>query len=518
MKDSAASIARDAVAYNAAVMPRRLAVHDLWTDTRLNYAELDQRIAHCAGLLSGTLGTPFGQRVAMLARNSVEILVMHYACSRVGAIFQPLNWRLPGPELRVLIEDAEPGVFIYQAEFETAAGEALASGSVRHVFRIGVDEDELARAIDRAEPASAREIAPDTPITLLYSSGTTGRPKGIIVTQRMRLFCALNYAFASEVSSGDVLLCDVPMFHVAGLCAMSLSTMRVGGTLLISDRFEPRRTLERLASAELCVTHYFAAPQMAQALRADPAYEPSALRHLKAIIVGGGPVPAAMVERYLAESVPVVDGYGLSEAGTVFGMPLDPAVRARKLGSSGLPAPFIDVRLADTHGRDVGPGEVGEIWLKGPSVTPGYWKQPEASARVLAAGWLRTGDAALCDEEGYYWLKDRWKDMYISGGENVYPAEVEAALLELPEIAEAAVIGVKDPRWGESGCAYVVCADPDARTADEVIDAVLSHCRARLARYKVPKIVLIVESLPRTGSGKVRKGELRERYNRESNA
>ena len=287
MTGRANTIARDAVAYHAAVRPWRLAVHDLGTETRLNYAELDQRIARCAGLLNETLGSPFGKRVAMLARNSIEILVLHYACSRVGAIFQPLNWRLSGPELRVLVADAEPEIFIYQAEFDEAAGHALAAGSVRLVYRIGEDADELATAIDRAEPAPAREIAEDTPITLLYSSGTTGRPKGIIVTRRMRLFCALNYAFASEVCRGDVLLCDVPMFHVAGLCAMALTAMHVGGTLLISDRFEPGRTLERLASTELGVTHYFAAPQMAQALRSDPAYAPADLGRLKAIIVGG---------------------------------------------------------------------------------------------------------------------------------------------------------------------------------------------------------------------------------------
>ena len=498
----------DFVAYHAKASGARLACVDLVSGARLTYGELDLRIAKCAGWLQALLGPARGARVALLARNSMESLVLHFACVRAGAIFQPLNWRLSGAELNALVLDGMPSLFIYQVEFEAAAQQAVQGAGISHVLRISDSENPLARAIEAAAPASEIANDPEAPVTLLYTSGTTGRSKGVIVTRRNAWTTALNFSFANEVSVRDVLLCDMPMFHVAGLFGVCYAGLFMGGTVLISDRFTPAETLARLSDPSLGVTHFFAVPQMAASLQQDPNYAQSDLARLKALVIGGAPLPKVVVENFLARGIVPVEGYGLSEAGTVFAMPVDRAAIARKAGSSGVSAMLVDVRLVGPDGRDVADGEIGEIWLKGPSVTPGYWNQPEATAKAFCDGWFKTGDAARRDAEGFYQIVDRWKDMYISGGENVYPAEVESVLAEHAQIVEAAVVGVADDRWGEVGCAYVVLKGAGALTAE----AVLEHCRAKLARYKIPRYVRFVEILPRTGSGKVRKDELRSAY------
>ena len=503
-----AAVDPDSIAYHARANGGRVACVDLTTGERLTYGDLDRRIGKCAGYLETALGAASGKRVAMLTRNGADVLVVHFACARAGAIFQPLNWRLSGPELETLVVDGAPALFIYETEFEEAALRAVAANSACHIVRIASEDDRLAAAIDAAAPGRPRAPDPDMPITLLYTSGTTGTPKGVIVTGRNAWSTAFNFSLVNEVAPRDVLLCDMPMFHVAGLFGVARAALLMGGTVLISDRFVPAQALARMSDPALGVTHFFAVPQMAAALRRDPAYAGSDLSRLKAIVCGGAPVPRALVEDYLAAGVRLLDGYGLSEAGTVFGMPLDDATLARKAGSSGVPALTIEARLVGADARDVGPGEVGEIWLRGPSVTPGYWNQPEATARAFHDGWYKTGDAARRDEDGFYYIVDRWKDMYISGGENVYPAEVENVLAGHPAVAEAAVVGVADAQWGESGCAYVVPRDGRALAAAEILE----FCRPKLARYKVPKHVRFVEALPRTGSGKVRKDELRHAF------
>ena len=494
---------RDFVAYHARASASRIACVDLQSGTRLSYRELDDLIARCTGYLESKFGRASGVRIAVLARNSVETVVLHFACVRAGCILQPLNWRLTGAELRALVRDAEPSLFFYQEEFAALAAQAWSGPEFARIeIKVGF------RVIGAMSPSAHYADNPDGPITLLYTSGTTGRPKGVIVTERNAWATALNFSMINEIAARDVLLCDMPMFHVAGLFAVVRSALFAGGTVLISDRFSAPVTLARLSDPALGVTHCFAVPQMAAAMMQDPAYAGADLRRLKALVIGGAPLPKVIVERLLADGVMPAEGYGLSEAGTVFGMPLDRTTIARKAGASGLPAMMIDVRLVDDKGRDVADGEVGEIWLNGPSVTPGYWNQPEANAKVFHNGWFRTGDAAVRDAEGFYRIVDRWKDMYITGGENVYPAEVEAVLAELPEIAESAVIGVRDSRWGESGCAYVVLR-PDQTLA---VERIIEHCRASLAGYKIPKYVRFVEVLPRSGSGKVKKDELRRDY------
>jgi len=494
----------DFVAYHARSNGGRVACVDVAAEFSLTYREFDDRIARCTGWLSGLLSS--GARVAFLARNCADLLVLHFACVRAGMIFQPLNWRLSGHELGVLLADAAPEVLIYQAEFEEAALQALSAQAVRHVIRCTSVDNPFAAAVEASAPHPAGDFGPDTPITLLYTSGTTGKPKGVIVTRRNAWATAFNFAMANEVAPRDVLLCDMPLFHVAGLFGVARAALFMGATVLISDRFVPAVALARMSDPALRVTHYFAVPQMASAMLQDPSFASSDLSRLKALVIGGAPLPKSVVERLLAGGVMPVEGYGLSEGGTVMAIPINRETVIAKAGTSGVAAPLIDVRLVTAEGREAADGEVGEIWLKGPSVTPGYWNQPEVTAKAFSDGWFKTGDAARRDADGFYQIVDRWKDMYISGGENVYPAEIEAVLAEHPAIAEAAVIGVPDPQWGESGAIFVV-ANATLEAAD-----VFAHLTGRIARYKMPKHVAFVETLPRTGSGKVKKDELRNAF------
>ena len=497
----------DFIAHRARANRDRVACTDLAANRHLTYWELDRDVAKCAGWLARLLQP--GARVAMVSRNSIDMLIVHFACVRAQLIFLPMNWRLSGAELLSLARDAEPEILIYQEEFAESVRPIIELRRVAHVVTIAPDDDALAAAIAAAEPIEARTLDPDAPVTLLYTSGTTGKPKGVVVTSRAAWTTAFNFASANEVAARDVLLCDMPLFHVAGLFGVARAALFAGGTVLISDRFVPAVALKWMSDPALRISHYFAVPQMASAMLQDPSFVQSDLSRLKALVIGGAPLPKSVVGQLLAADIMPIEGYGLSEAGTVLAIPLDRRTVVQKAGSAGVAAMLIDVRLVDKNGRDVGDDEVGEIWLKGPSVTPGYWNQPEATAKTFHDGWFRTGDAARRDRDGFYFIVDRWKDMYITGGENVYPAEIESVLAEHTGIVEAAVVGVADARWGETGCAFVV-----ARTelgADEIIQ----HCKGRLAGYKLPKHVRFTDALPRTGSGKVKKDVLRSAFQNE---
>lgn len=499
---------KDPIQYHAGVRPNRTACIEFRTDEHLTYRNLDRQIAQCAGLLFKVLGKPLGVRAAILARNGIDLVLLHYACERTGAIFVPLNWRLAGPELKILLEDARPQLFVYEEEFERAAAEAASNLPSLVTFRISSGNDKFRSAVRAAEATPGTFAALDAPCTFLYTSGTTGKPKGVIITRKNIFFGGLNHSIVAQVGPDSVMLCDAPMFHVIGLFGLMRSSLYAGATLAISDRFTPSVTLERISDLKLAVTHYFCVPQMAQAMIDDPSFAASDLSRLKGLFLGGAPLSETLAARFLDARVAVADGFGMSEAGTVTCMPLDLEVIRRKPRSVGLPAPAVEIRLVAADGRDVGPGEPGEIWLRGPGISPGYWNQPETTSQVFVDGWFRTGDVARRDEDGFYEVVDRLKDMYITGGENVYPAEVEATILTLPGVAEAAVVGVLNERWGECGCGYVVL-QPGAKVTPEQI---LDHCSGRLARYKLPTWIRFIDAIPRTASGKIRKDVLRRTF------
>jgi fatty-acyl-CoA synthase len=504
----------DAVAYYAGVQPKRLAIHDLGTGQRFSWLELHARVDRCAALLEARLGAPEGERVALLGRNCADLMVVHFACTRVGAIFVPLNWRLAAAEISALVQDCAPRLLFLDPEFAAVAAELTGAHSLDAILPL--EPKGFNALIDKGpqRPGAARPARADKPSCLLYTSGTTGRSKGVIVTERGAFASTLNFSLCTRLGASSVMYCDMPLFHVAGLMSGARAPLMMGGTVLLSPRFEPELALARLSDPALGVTHTFFVTQMTQTLREHPAYAKADLSRLVCLVTGGAPNPAANVQRWLDDGVVMADGFGMSEVGSAFNMPIDDvAVIRSKVGSSGLPLITLKHRLVDADEKACAPGKVGELRLKGPSVTPGYWNQPELTAKAFDAdGWLKTGDLAYADEDGFIFLVDRLKDMFISGGENVYPTEVENVIAELDIVSEAAILAVPDPQWGEVGLAFVVPV-PGASIDPQ---AVIEHVRSRLARYKAPKQVIVVASLPRTASGKLQKNVLRELWEKEA--
>ena len=500
----------DAVAYYARVQPNRLALHDLATGRRFGYGELDARIDRCAAMLEGLLGSPEGERVALLGRNSADLLTVHFACIRIGAIFAPFNWRLAAAEISVLVQDCAPRLLLLDPEFDKVASELTGAHSIQRI--VPLEPKAFQALLDKApaRPKAPRASRADKPSTLLYTSGTTGKPKGVMVTERGAFASTLNFSLCTRLTADSVMYCDMPLFHVAGLMSGARAPLMMGGAVVISPRFDPELALKRLSDPALGVTHTFFVTQMTQTLREHPAYPLADLSRLVCMTTGGAPNPAANVQRWLDDGVVMADGFGMSECGSAFNMPIDDVevIRA-KTGSSGLPLITLRHRIVGEDDKPCPPGKVGELRLKGPSLTTGYWNQPDVTAAAFdAEGWFKSGDLAYVDEDGFIFLVDRLKDMFISGGENVYPTEVENVIAELDMVSEAAVIAIPDPQWGEVGLAFVVPV-PGA-TIDP--QAVIEHVRSRLARYKAPKQVIVVDSLPRTASGKLQKNLLRERW------
>lgn len=495
------SVCVDAVSYYAHQRAGALACVDLESGRRWSYAELARDVDQTAVWLTGQFGPASGVRIASVARNSVTLLILHLACIRAGTLYTPLNWRLTTPELTVLVRDAQPSLLLHDAEFQPPAfeGPCILTADLESMVAAASTETMLQR-----RPA-------DTASTLLYTSGTSGRPKGVMVTETNAFWSCTNFNLGNGITADSTVLCDMPMFHTAGLFAAVRAPLLAGGTVLISRGFDPEKTLARIADPALEVTHYFSVPQMAQMLWQQTDFRPQMLQNLAVYATGGAPNPKAQIERFVRAGIRMSDGFGMSETGSNFGMPVhDPEVLLAKAGSCGLPYISVEARIVNDSGKDAVTDEVGELWLRGPSITPGYWNQPQLTEAAFEAGWFKTGDAASRDADGYYYLVDRRKDMYISGGENVYPAEVEAVLCELDAVAEAAVIGVPDLQWGEVGRAYIVVRM--ARSLDAA--AVLHHCRGRLAKFKIPTTVVFTQDIPRTASGKIQKAALQERARR----
>ena len=494
----------DFVAHFARRTPDKPAVFDLTQSRGLSYSQLQASIDQASAVLTELLGTPAGQRVVVVSRNRAEMLVLHFACVRCGAIFVPLNWRLAPAEVAIILADCRPALIIAEPEF---AGHVAGNDQQR----IWIDSSPTGleakmTAAPAALPRFERHPPPDTPITLLYSSGTTGQPKGVIVTLLNAFAGSLNLSLDMHCGADSVFLCDMPLFHTAGLFAAARTPLSVGGTVLISQKFDAPTTYERLCDPQLRVTHYFCVTQMAMSMRQLPGFDGRRLARLTALITGGAPNPEAHTRRWLDDGVTMINAWGMSEICSGTAQPLGDPQRLRdNPGAIGLPHLMIDMKLVDAEGQEVGTGSAGEIWVRGWSVTPGYWERPDLDAQAFKDGWFRTGDVAIRDAKGSYTLVDRIKDMFISGGENVYPAEVEAAIVELPGISDVAVFGVPHETWGETGAALVVIV-PGCALDPTVIEA---HCKSRLARFKVPRFFKIVETLPRTASGKIQKHLLR---------
>ncbi len=480
----------------ARLQPDAPAVLDIASNRNWTYAAWDKAIARTAAVLVQNYDIEVGQRVAALARNCAELVLLHLACARIGSIFVPLNWRLTPAELFPLLENAGPSLLVGDVSFLAPVQASWPT----------VDISTLRHTIETATPLASRPFDRNRPSLILYTSGTSGRPKGVLLSERNIGQTAINFGMLARTTPGSVVLAETPMFHIIGIVTNLRPPFMHGGTILISDGFDPARTLARLSDPGLGVTHYFCVPQMAKMLRESPDFDPVKLRPLTAIFSGGAPHAAEDIRLWLRDGIAIADGFGMSEVGTISCMPPYIPLIDTKAGATGIVPPSISLRIVDANEHDLPSGVPGELLLKGDNVFSSYWNAPEETRKAFTEdGWFRTGDIARQDEDGFLFLIDRKKDMFISGGENVYPVEIEAVLAALPGIREAAVLGVPDTRWGEVGHLAVVIAKGGPDEA-----GILAFLDSRLARYKIPKYISFVETLPRTSTGKIQKIILRQ--------
>jgi fatty-acyl-CoA synthase len=497
----------DWIAHFSRRTPDKVAVVDLFSERRFTYAQFDARISRLATYLRDWFKVARGDRVAVLALNTTDTLEVQFACGRLGAVFLPLNTRLTVPELQFIVGDAAPKVMIHDsdlAETVLAVAKLCNVASALTLGPGGAYESAVTTAapLDRHEDVTLDDIS-----TIMYTSGTTGQPKGAIITHGMTFWNCVNLGGPAYISPSSVLLTVLPLFHTGGLNCYTNPVLHAGGTVLIMRAFDPGLALKLISDPAQGINVFFGVPSIYQFMAQHPAFETADFSRLIIGGVGGAPMPVPLLNIWEARGVALQQGYGMTETSPAV-LALDREDAVRKAGSSGKPVLHTEVRIVRPDGTDADVGELGELWVKGPNVTPGYWNRPEANRTSFTDGWLHTGDATRIDQDGFYYIVDRWKDMYISGGENVYPAEVENALHQIAAIAEAAVIGVPDPQWGEVGMAIVAVKPGQSLTEA----AILSHCAVNLARFKCPRLIRFVDALPRNATGKIHKPTLRKNF------
>jgi fatty-acyl-CoA synthase len=451
----------------ARITPNRVAIVEgarSWT-----YAQLDARSDELAAGLS------HGERISTLTGNTGEHVALMFACAKAGAILHPISWRLAPAEIAYQLDDAEPSAFLVEDEHRELGDAAL----------------ELAKSL---EPGSLREPSPgvsdDDPLFLIYTSGTTGKPKGALLTHANCFWTNLSFDLATGIRPDEVVLQVLPQFHCGGWNVQSILAWWKGARVVLERGFDARRALELIETQR--ITTMMGVPANYLFMAQEPSFADADLGSLRLAVVGGAPMPEALLDTWAARGVDIVQGYGLTEAAPNV-LCLPPEDARRKAGWAGKPYPYVECALATD----------GELLVRGPNVFPGYWRNETATAEAFRDGWLLTGDVAERDDEGNYRIRGRVKDMVVSGGENVYPAEIEAVLHEHPAVADAAVVGVPDERWGEVTAAFIVLAEPVSE------DELREHCLRHLARFKVPKSFHVVDELPRNSMGKIVKSELR---------
>ncbi|MCR6645103.1 MAG: AMP-binding protein [Terricaulis sp.] len=436
-------------------------------------------------------GIGYGDRIGVLSRNRIEFFELMFAVAKLGAILVPLSWRAPAPELAPLLADCAPKLVIHGKEDEAVAG-ALA------IPLLALDGDYEALLAKAAPHNASRRWRGEDVWTLIYTSGTTGEPKAVIKTLQMALINAFHATQAFGIREADHTLNFLPMFHTAGIHLLAMPVLMAGGTVHVLPSFDADDVMALLPKLDL----FFAVPAVYQQLAHHAGFDAADLAHVRAWGCGGAPLPDVLAERFARKGALVCNGYGMTETGpTSFVAAREDALT--KIGSVGKPQLLLDVRIVDGQGRDVAEGESGEIWMRGPGVTPGYWNKPGETAKAFTEdGWLKSGDIGRRDADGCYYVAGRIKEMFISGGSNVYPAEIENVLARHPAVLEAAIVGVADEKWGEAGHAFVMLK-PDAASIAEI--DLIQFCRANLAGYKVPRNVTFVAEFPRTAAGKIKK-------------
>ncbi len=482
--------------------PERRALHFEGRDW--TYGEMQREIEDCAGRLVA-LGIKAGDRVAFLGLNQPMFLFAMFGSARLGATFVPLNFRLTGPELAFMIEDCQASVLIVDDAHRAVIEPQIPRlASLRAVLAA----ERETQWIDGAPPPTEQVRAQEDDVALImYTSGTTGRPKGAMLTHGNIWWNNASAMLTLDTLADDVTLTPAPIFHIGGLNVTTLAAFQKGALVVLHRSFDPGRALADIAAHK--VTTMFGVPAMFLFMAQHPSFAETDLSSVRVLVVGGAPCPLPVLKIYLARGVSMQQGYGLTETSPMVSF-LAPEYALTKVGSSGQAPMFVEVKIVDSDDRIVtAPHAQGEILVRGPNVTKGYWGLPDATAKAIDAdGWFHTGDAGFFDEEGFLTISDRIKDMIITGGENVYPAEIESQLMRHPAISEVGVIGEPDTQWGERVVA-VVALKPDETLS---LEALRAFAEQSLAHYKLPKRLEIVKALPRNATGKILKYQLRQTF------
>ena len=498
--DSQSDYVADWLDKRAKLTPDRLALIDYTTKSETSYFEWNERANRTANYLK-SLGVTKGDRVAVYASNRSEYLDLFWAAPKIGAILQNLNWRLTVFELEGIIESGAPTVLIYSEDWRSQVEELKPSfTTIKHVIAMsnpGARERDFAeRETMSAELSRTPELSMDDPWGIYYTGGTTGLPKGAVLTHGNMTWNSINTITSWGINGHHKAALQLPFFHIGGPNIFMAPLVHAGGATILCSGFDPDETFDLVEHAG--ITHYVAVPTMFQMLQEHPRWEDADFSKLELVISGGAPCPLPIMQKFWDRGVDFKMGYGLTEAsGNNFWLP--PELVQKKVGSVGYPIFHIDMKIINDDGSDCETGEPGELLIRGPHIAAGYWKNPAATAETIRNGWLHTGDTAVRDEDGCYSILGRSKEMFISGGENVYPAEIESVLLAHPFVSEAAVVGVAHDTWGEVGRAFLVVEN--GYTEDELRAFLLE----RLAKYKLPRSIVILDALPLTAIGKIDK-------------
>jgi fatty-acyl-CoA synthase len=505
--------AADLLSKRAELTPNRIALVELETGHRFTYAELNARANRLANFMHDRLGVGKGDRVSIIARNSVVFIDLFYGLPKIGAIFAPFNWRLTARELVYMINDLQPKVLICEPEWQPVLEEMRPQVDVAHYVALRGAQIEGSQAYE-----ALLELAPDTeperpemdletPYCILYTSGTTGNPKGAVLPHRQILFNCINTISSWGLTEKDISPVYTPLYHAGGLFAFLTPVFYIGGRIILARDFDPEASL-RWILEERC-TVILGVPTLFQMWMDSPYFKEADFSSVHFFISGGATCPVPLMEAWRREKGVIFrQGYGLTEVGANCFSMTDEDSRP-KSGSVGKPIFHSQMRIVNPEtGADVPLGEAGELLISGPHVCSGYWRNPQATAKSLVDGWFHTGDMAHKDEDGFYYIDGRYKDMIKSGGENIYAAEVEAVFRDHPAVKDAALIGKPDSKWGEIGLMIVVLEEGQQSGQAEL----KQFCQGRLARYKIPKEIVFAGALPYSAYGKVEKARLRELY------
>ncbi|HMN23361.1 MAG TPA: AMP-binding protein [Ignavibacteriaceae bacterium] len=481
--------------------PNRMFLREHQRDVQWNYSDFNLRANALADYLLNQYKIKKDDRIAIYSKNKSEHVILFLACIKLGALLVPLNFRLMPRELDILIKDADPKLFFYDEEFKDHIPKLSSIDKIEFVNTL----DEITKFLFdnniKSDFASSQILTEDDAVMILYTAGTTGLSKGVIITHKMLFWNSINTGLRLDLHSSDHTQSFAPFFHTGGWNVLFTPFLHHGASHTLLTQFDADLILQLMEKEK--ATILFGVPTMLQMMADSPYFSKVDLSSVRYAIVGGAPMPIPLINTWHNKGVFIRQGYGLTEVGpNCFSLHQDDAIR--KKGSIGFPNFYIETKIVKEDKTECASNEVGELWLKSPVITPGYWKNDKATKESITDGWFHTGDLVKQDEDGYFYVVDRKKNMYISGGENVFPAEVETYLYTNEKVKEAAVIGVDDEKWGEVGKAYIVLKDDQLSNEKEIID----YCKGNLAKYKIPKYVEFLSELPKTEAGKIDKKKL----------